>query len=292
MKFALYLPNLGPYADPRTLANLAHDAENAGWDGFFIWDHIAREFLIEVVDPWVSLAAIAMSTEKMTIGALVTPLPRRRPWMLAKETAALDHLSGGRLIFGAGLGTGRPVEWANFGEEIDPRVRGVMLDEGLDILSGLWSGQPFRYEGAYYQVEESQFLPPTRQQPRIPIWVAGYWPNKAPMRRAARWDGVFPLEKGNALGIAPLETFKGVVEYVSDQRAALGLAGPFEFVHRGTSAGDRTQAIETAAQFAEAGATWWVEHMAPTMFGADWLDEWPVAQMHELVLQGPPRIAS
>jgi alkanesulfonate monooxygenase SsuD/methylene tetrahydromethanopterin reductase-like flavin-dependent oxidoreductase (luciferase family) len=290
MKFALYLPNLGPYADARTLANLARDAEQAGWDGFFIWDHIARDFLIEVVDPWVSLAAIAMTTKHLRIGALVTPMPRRRPWMLAKETAALDHLSRGRLVFGVGIGTGRSSEWANFGEEIDPKTRGQMLDEGLDIITGLWTGQPFNYRGDHYQIAESQFLPATLQQPRIPIWVAGYWPNKVPMRRAARWDGVFPLERGNSLGIASLATFKAAVSYVNDQRAGLGLEGPFEYVHRGTTDPDRGQAIDTAAQFAEAGATWWLEHMAPTMFGSDWLEEWPVEQMHEHIVQGPPTI--
>ncbi len=288
MKFALYLPNLGPYANARTLANLARAAENAGWDGFFIWDHIARDFVIEVVDPWVSLAAIAMATEKITIGALVTPIPRRRPWMLAKETTALDYLSGGRLIFGAGIGTGRVTEWANFGEEIDPKARGQMLDEGLDILTGLWSGQPFSYQGAYYQVAESHFLPAARQQPRIPIWVAGMWPNRAPMRRAARWDGVFPLVGSSPLGIPSLEDFAACVAYVHDQRAALGLTGPYDAIYRGTST-DRTQAAETAESFAEAGATWWVEHMVPTMFGADWQGEWPVERMHEHILQGPPK---
>ena len=289
MKFALYLPNLGPYADARTLANLARDAENAGWDGFFIWDHIARDYLIEVVDPWVSLAAIALTTKHMTLGALVTPMPRRRPWMLAKETAALDHLSGGRLVFGVGIGSGWPSEWANFQEELNLKARGQMLDEGLDILTGLWSGKPFSYQGEHYQVAESQFLPATLQQPRIPVWVAGYWPNKTPMRRAARWDGVFPLDRGSPLGIASVDTFKGTVAYVREQRAEFGLDSPYEFVYRGAMGTDRAKAIDTAAQFADAGATWWMEHMAPTMFGSDWTEEWPVEQMHERILQGPPK---
>jgi hypothetical protein len=109
------------------------------------------------------------------------------------------------------------------------------------------------------------------------------------MRRAARWDGVFPLDRDSPLGIAPLDTFKTVVTYVRDQRAELGLEGPFEFIHRGTMGADRAQAVDTAAQFAEAGATWWVEHMAPTMFGSDWQEEWPVELMHACIVQGPPR---
>ncbi|MBN1963765.1 MAG: LLM class flavin-dependent oxidoreductase [Anaerolineae bacterium] len=289
MRFGLYLPNLGPYADARTLANLARDAEHAGWDGFFIWDHIAREIPINVVDPWVSLAAVAMTTATMQIGALVTPLPRRRPWVLAKETAALDHLSGGRLIFGAGIGAGRAAEWANFGEELDAKARGQMLDEGLAILTGLWSGQPFRYAGQHYHVAASQFLPAARQQPRIPVWIAGYWPNKAPMRRAAGWDGVFPLMQDDRLGVARVEEFAAVVGFVREQRAQRGLSGPFDFVYRGTSGPEREQAITRAAQVAAVGATWWVEHLAPTMFGSDWLEEWPVERMHECILQGPPR---
>jgi alkanesulfonate monooxygenase SsuD/methylene tetrahydromethanopterin reductase-like flavin-dependent oxidoreductase (luciferase family) len=139
VKYGLYLPNFGPFGDARVLAELARDAERAGWDGFFLWDHVARPGAPPVVDPWIALAAIAVATERVRIGALVTPLARRRPWKVARETVSLDRLSNGRLVFGAGLGSsgGAEVEWAGFGEETDLARRAGMLDEGLEILTGL-----------------------------------------------------------------------------------------------------------------------------------------------------------
>ncbi len=194
MKFGLYLPNFGPFGDARTLAELAAQTEQAGWDGFFIWDHINRKPEYgPVVDPWVALTAAAMRTMRIKLGALVTPLPRRRPWVLARQTASLDHLSGGRLVFAAGIGSGQDFEWGGFGEAVEAKQRAAMLDEGLQVLAGLWSGQPFSFEGRYYRVQPTQFLPPSTQQPRIPVWIGGNWPSQAPLRRAAQWDGAFIL---------------------------------------------------------------------------------------------------
>src|SRR5512143_3378281 len=133
MQYAVYLPNFGPFGDAQTLIEWAQDAEQAGWDGFFIWDHIARDPAAgPVVDPWITLSGIAARTSRIKISALVTPLPRRRPWKVARETASLDHLSRGRLIFGAGTGGagGLAREWTNFGEVADLKTRGAMLDEG------------------------------------------------------------------------------------------------------------------------------------------------------------------
>jgi len=145
----LYLPNFGAFGDARRVAELAADAEAAGWDGCFIWDHIARPFVTDLVDPWVALAAIAQRTTRIRFGALITPLARRRPWQVARATVSIDRLSGGRLVFGAGIGSGRRVEWDDFGEAPDARTRGAMLDEALQVLSGLWSGQPFAFEGRH-----------------------------------------------------------------------------------------------------------------------------------------------
>jgi alkanesulfonate monooxygenase SsuD/methylene tetrahydromethanopterin reductase-like flavin-dependent oxidoreductase (luciferase family) len=134
MKFGIYLPNFGSYGEARVLANLAQDAENSGWDGFFIWDHIAG-LTLPMVDPWVALAAIAVTTHRIRIGTTVTPLPRRRPWKLAREAVSIDHLSGGRLTLGVGIGGGES-EWAHLGEQPDLKKRGVMLDEALSVLVG------------------------------------------------------------------------------------------------------------------------------------------------------------
>jgi alkanesulfonate monooxygenase SsuD/methylene tetrahydromethanopterin reductase-like flavin-dependent oxidoreductase (luciferase family) len=287
MRYGLFLPNFGPFGCARRLAELARDAEAAGWDGFFIWDHIARAWLTDVVDPWVALAAIAMTTERLRIGALVTPLPRRRPWKVARETVSLDRLSEGRLVFGVGTGgaSGSQVEWENFGEETDPKARGTRLDEGLAILTGLWSGTPFSFAGKFLQVQESCFLPTPVQSPRIPIWVAGYWPHRAPFRRAARWDGMFPLfEPGTPDSPAQLEE---VIRYVHEQRRD---STPFDVVYAGqpTPGNDPTRAAELTAPYSRAGATWWLECIYPSHYGGEWQGEWPVAAMRERIVQGPP----
>src|SRR5258706_9522014 len=154
MRFGLLVQMTGVLGYPQPLARLARAAEAAGWDGFFIWDVFGGDSAVPapVVDPWIALAAIAATTERICFGTMVTPLPRRRPWKLAREAASLDHLSGGRLILGVGVGH-QPSEFSRFGEEADARVRGRMLDEALEVLTGLWSGEPFSFSGEHYQVE-------------------------------------------------------------------------------------------------------------------------------------------
>lgn len=289
MRYALDLPNMGPFSEPRLLAELARDAEQAGWDGFFLWDHVgARQENLWLSDPWIALAACAMTTERIRLGTMVTPLPRRRPWKVARETVSLDRLSGGRLILGVGVGSGRATEWDNFHEETDVRRRGAMLDEALAILTGLWSGRPFEFYGAHYTVEHAEFLPPPVQQPRIPVWVAGYWPNKPPFRRAARWDGLFPLfPEADDAEILPL--FRDAVAFVREQRG--DNPAPFDVLHRGITPGDDpARAVEIVAPFAEAGATWWAEAIHPQRFGVDWGGEWPLDALRERIRQGPPRV--
>ena len=167
-------------ADPRVIAELAASAEAAGWDGFFVWDHVAyRAPTRAVADPWVTLSAIACATERMRIGPLVTPLSRRRIHKLARETVTLDILSGGRLTFGIGLGSDNNGELEPFGEAVDPRERARLLDTGIEALVAFWAGG---------------FEPVPAQRPRIPVWVAGRWPRKRPVERAARWDGFFPID--------------------------------------------------------------------------------------------------
>ena len=172
MHYGIYVPNFGDETSVRSLATLAQEAEAARWDGFFIWDHIlySTSKSVQMVDPWIALTAMAMITERIRIGTKVTPIPRRHPWKLARETVSLDHLSGGRLILGVGLGEPPEAEFAQFGEEADVRVRAAKLDEGLDILSGLWGGKPFRYDGTHYHMQKTVFQPAALQVPRIPVW--------------------------------------------------------------------------------------------------------------------------
>ena len=171
-------------------------AEDAGWDGFFIWDHIWGywEGNLHTVDPWILLSNVAAKTETIKLGPMVTPLARRRPWKVARETVTLDHLSDGRLILGVGLG-GTQEEFFLFGEEANPQVRGEKLDEALSVITGLWTGEPFSFKGKHYQISEVTFLPPPQQKPRIPIWVGGFHPHTKPFHRAANFEGVFPTAK-------------------------------------------------------------------------------------------------
>ncbi len=285
MKFGIYLPNFGPYGDARVLANLAQDAENSGWDGFFIWDHIAA-WTLPIVDPWVALAAIALTTHRIRIGTTVTPLPRRRPWKVAREAVSIDHLSGGRLTLSVGSGGGKS-EWDHLGEEPDPKKRGAMLDEALSVLVGLWSGEPFSYAGEYYHIENAHFLPKPLQQPRIPIWVGGNWPNKAPFRRAAKWDGAFPLfsVEENAQELAQLED---MVRYLSTHRKQ---EQPMDIIIMGVTPGaESKEAADLVEQRAALGATWWLECITPFRCGKGYEDEWPVEAMRERILQGPPQL--
>jgi alkanesulfonate monooxygenase SsuD/methylene tetrahydromethanopterin reductase-like flavin-dependent oxidoreductase (luciferase family) len=196
IRLGLFLPLFDALADPAVVARLAGDAEEAGWDGFFVWDHIGwRAPVAAVGDTQVTLAAIAAATERIRLGPLVTPLARRRPAKVARETAALDLLSGGRLTLGVGLGSDRfGSEYSITGEELDDRRRARMLDEALGILEAAWSGEPVRHRGEHYTVDAMRFLPRPVQRPGVPVWVAGYRGKPKPMRRAARYDGFFPVD--------------------------------------------------------------------------------------------------
>jgi alkanesulfonate monooxygenase SsuD/methylene tetrahydromethanopterin reductase-like flavin-dependent oxidoreductase (luciferase family) len=257
MRFGLHLPNFGPFGDPRLLADLAAQAESAGWDGFFLWDHVLGDpqWREPMVDPWIALAAAATATSEIRLGALVTAVPRRRPWHLARETTTLDHLSGGRLVVGVGLGFPASAEFEHFGEDGDARHRARLLDEGLAILAGLWSGEPFAFDGAEYQLRETVFLPTPVQRPRPPVWVAAHWPNRAPLRRAARWDGVFP-EHADGSRLTPSELTE-LLDYVRQHRDA---ANQFDAVIAGKSA--EVTPTDLAA-YAAAGMTWWLESIRP-----------------------------
>lgn len=289
MRYGVYVPNFGPYGDARVLADLAVEAEGAGWDGFFLWDQVSRTTLAPaadpLVDPWIALTAIALRTRTILLGPLVTPLPRRRPWMLARETVSLDHLSTGRLIFGVGSGGGF-FDFEALGEPSDARELAERLDEGLEVLTGLWSGKPYRYEGSHYHIKEACFLPRPHQSPRIPIWVAGMWPVRKPFRRAARWDGVIPIGRDLPLvGMLTPEEIEEVARYVGTQPA---YAPPFEIVHMGVTTGtdaDRDRAVVDA--YRRAGVTWWIEKIVPERWGS-W-SAWPLAAMRTRIAQGPVR---
>jgi hypothetical protein len=289
MRFGIRIPPYGPFSDARVVADLAAESEAAGWDGFFLWDDVTVGSPMPVVDPWIALAAIALRTQRIRLGPLVTPLPRRRPWKVAREAISLDHLSGGRLILGVGSG-GTRADFADLGEATDPKVLAAMLEECLQIVTGLWSGEPFHFEGSYYHVRTAQFLPRPVQSPRIPIWVGGGWPKKAPFRRAARWDGVFPYDiriRDRVMEtMAPQET-QSLLDYMAPYRQP---DRPFEVVQTGITAGENpTHDQALIASHAVVGVTWWLENFMPQRWGGSWRD-WPLDQMYRRVRQGPPTI--
>jgi alkanesulfonate monooxygenase SsuD/methylene tetrahydromethanopterin reductase-like flavin-dependent oxidoreductase (luciferase family) len=260
MHFAVGLPNVREYADPNLLVELALAAESAGWDGVFVWDHLLYREGAAAVNPWITTAAIAQATARIRIGVMVTALARRRPWNVAREAAALDILSNGRLMFGAGLGS-LDDEFSLFGEDSDPRVRADKLDEALEIVTGLWTGEAFSYNGERFQIEEVRFLPAPIQSPRIPVLVAGRWPNRRPFRRAARWDGIFATHESVGHNeTMTVEQTTEIVEYIHAHRA--GDNRPLEVVIEGQTSGmDRDRDSETVAAYGRAGLTWWVEKL-------------------------------
>lgn len=289
MRFAAYVPNFGPYGDARVLADLAFEAEEAGWDGFFLWDQVSKTTLTPtvdaMVDPWIALATIALRTRTIRLGMLVTPLPRRRPWMVARQAVSLDHLSNGRLIFGAGAGGGY-FDFEALGEPTDAKTLAAMLEEGLEVVAGLWSGEPYHHDGSFYHIKEAQFLPRPVQSPCIPIWVASMWPARASARRAARWDGIVPIGRDLPLNamLTPAD-MREIVLYVSSQPT---YTTPFEIVHSGITEGrDAAHDRAIVAAYQQVGVTWWVEKILPERWGS-WT-EWPLEAMHERIRQGPPR---
>jgi alkanesulfonate monooxygenase SsuD/methylene tetrahydromethanopterin reductase-like flavin-dependent oxidoreductase (luciferase family) len=263
MYYGVNVPAFGDFADPYVLAELAHAAEQAGWDGFCIWDHIVFDPSFHpMLDPWIGLATVALHTARVPLGTMITPLARRRPWKVVRETVTLDRLSQGRLIFSVGLGD--PVQWdfGLFGEQTDAKFRAQQLDESLAIFTGLWHGEPFHYHGDHYQVQEVIFRPRSVQVPRIPIWVGGWWPNTPPLRRAARWDGVVPGKWGDGL---TCDDWRELLAYIAQHRTS---AGPFDAVPSGRTTGIHTQQdLDMVAAYADAGITWLIEDINPWRFG-------------------------
>jgi len=274
MKYGFVLPQ----GDARTAAVLASEAEKAGWDGFFVWEPVWG------VDAWVSLTAAAMKTAKIRLGTLLSPISRMRPWKIASETATLDNLSGGRVILSVGLGA-VDTGFEEFGEETHRVRRAELVDEGLDILTGLWKGQPFNYEGKHYTVKETKFFPPLPplQKPRIPIWVVGAWPRMKSMRRVLKYDGILPTKmvRGKHVKVEP-EDISDMRNWIEDNRLE---TAPFDIVVEGkTQGGDPDTWGDVVDPWIEAGATWWIEALWDTMGKKD-----GDMLVMRRIRQGPPK---
>jgi alkanesulfonate monooxygenase SsuD/methylene tetrahydromethanopterin reductase-like flavin-dependent oxidoreductase (luciferase family) len=249
VRSGLWVPLFGELAEPRAVMRLAAEAEEAGWHGVFVWDQLAwREPVTHVGDPWITLAAVATATERVRLGPMVTPLPRRRPVKVARETAALDRLSAGRLTLGVGIASDRFAgELSRTGEQLDDRVRGAMLDEGLGILTAAWSGQVVRHAGTHYTVDAMRLLPRPVQRPGVPVWVAGLTRSSRPLHRAARFDGFFP---------ANLEHPDQLAEIAATLAGLRPPGGRFDLVVGPPVGVD-------PLPYVRAGATWWLPELSP-----------------------------
>ncbi len=268
MRFGLHVPQLGALGEPGVLVDLAERAERSGWDGFFVWDHVMHAGDPPACDPWVALGAIAARTGRLRLGPLVTPVPRRRPWKLAREAVTLDRLSGGRAVLGVGIGTDAYGEFSAFDEPAaDDRGRAARLDEGLAVIAALWEGRRVSHTGEHYVVRDVVHTPTPAQAPRIPVWCAVVWPHQRPLRRAAAWDGVVPVGR-----LAP----RDVTAMVAVVQPRPGEHRPFDVVlPSAATTGEPPEA------YAAAGATWWLAS----------LDGRDLAGSRTVVDAGPPVIA-
>lgn len=257
MHCGLWVPNYGVLADVSLLADLAIRAEAAGWDGWFLHDHVVHQRGNEpTVDPWMALAVAASVTHHLRLGPLVTPLPRRRPWNVARQATTLDQVSGGRAVLGVGIGSERTREFGEFGEVTDLMRRASMLDEGLELLTALWSGARVEHAGEHYRVTSIRFAPTPVQQP-LPVWVAAIWPTTRPLQRARRWQGVFPL------GLPGPKTVADVIATIGQGKDIVVLADH-----------------HPASEWDTAGATWWLRAIPA---GG------PISDLLALIDAGPPR---
>jgi alkanesulfonate monooxygenase SsuD/methylene tetrahydromethanopterin reductase-like flavin-dependent oxidoreductase (luciferase family) len=258
VRTALFIPLFDELSEPRVAVDIAVAAESAGWDGVFVWDHLMYRPPVErVADPWVVMSAMACATTRVALGPMVTPVPRRRPQVLARQTTTLDRLSNGRLIFGVGLGGDPGGELSRFDEEMDPRVRAKLLDDGLEHIDRWWRGE---------EANGVRMLPQPVQQPRIPVWVASRFPNRAPVRRAARWDGWFPI------GAPSPDDLREQLAYAQELRG--DDAGPWDVAVQGLHDAD-------PAPWVEAGATWWLVRFEPF--------ELPADHVRKVAEAGPPK---
>jgi alkanesulfonate monooxygenase SsuD/methylene tetrahydromethanopterin reductase-like flavin-dependent oxidoreductase (luciferase family) len=266
VRYGVFLPPFDALADVRLLADMAARAENAGWDGVFLWDHVLyRPPVAAIADPWIALAAMATATHRVLIGALVTPLARRRPWIVARQVVTLDRLAEGRLVLGAGLGmdsSGR--ELSAFGEELDSRRRAVMLEEALALIQQLVSGEEVTYHGQHYVADRVRMLPRPHENRVVPVWLAAVWPHMRPVRRALEHQGLF------LIGTHDPADVRIVAEMVATERKR---SDDFDLVVEGSPDDD-------PAPMEASGATWWLVGFDPFQLTTRGVDA--------VIARGPP----
>jgi alkanesulfonate monooxygenase SsuD/methylene tetrahydromethanopterin reductase-like flavin-dependent oxidoreductase (luciferase family) len=270
------------FGGARDYVTLAREAEQHGWDGVFAWDDISVDPR-DVFDPWAILGAMAVATERVTLGAMVFSLARRRPWKVARESMTVDHLSGGRLVIPVGLGGTWDGGYSRVStDDPDRKVRAAKVDECLDILELAWTGELVSYAGTHYQMTDLLFLPRPIQRPRIPIWTVGAWPHTKSLARSARWDGciVYDMSGSSQEGAVSAETVRRVKSWMDEHRT---VDTPFEIIVEGETSGTDAKANRaTLEPLIDAGATWWIE--------SRWEDHESFESLLQRVRKGPPGV--
>ncbi|ONI81593.1 luciferase [Actinosynnema sp. ALI-1.44] len=253
LRYGVYLPPFGPFGDPRVLVDLAVRAEAAGWDGVFLWDHVIGA-VAPIADPWTTLAAIAHATEKLMLGPTVTPLPRRRPWVVARHASTVSRLSGGRLIVGTGLGSDESGDFSGFGETTDLATRSAMLSEGLAVMRAMWTGEAVDHTGTHYRAR----IPATEAEPHhIPVWMAASTVNRGVLTRAIGCDGIFPNPEDHELTPNEITALRRDLD-----DAGLATDRPFDIVVRGNVSPAWQEDMDAdLPELAKAGMTWWLESL-------------------------------
>lgn len=279
IKYGISLIHFNELSDPNLVIEFAVEAEKAGWDGIFLPDHMLfdKMQIYPITDTWILLSAIAARTETIKIGTGVAALPRYHPWWFAKMTATLDILSKGRLILGLGLGSPE-TEYESFGEEYNVKVLAQKMDESLEIIQGLWTGEPFSYSGKYYTVDNAAFLPKPVQSPRIPMLFGGTWPGKKPFIRAAKYDGLIPIHKNFPQDLT-IEELKEIIFIVESNR---DIDDPYELMIFGSGFFNPDSRVEQIQPYIGVGITWWLEHVNTLMQPS-------VDAMREWIKLGPPK---
>jgi alkanesulfonate monooxygenase SsuD/methylene tetrahydromethanopterin reductase-like flavin-dependent oxidoreductase (luciferase family) len=279
MRFGVFVPPFAEFAEPRRVVALSTAAEASGWDGVFLWDHMLAFPGMAVADPWVVMAAMAAATQRIRLGALVTPLPRRRPWVLSRQMATLDQLSNGRLIGGIGLGDDGWTEFSSFGEAVEPVTRGEMLDEALELVQRFLTGEPVSFDGRHYTVHSPALLPTPVQQP-LPLWGAVRWPNRKPLARIAKLQGCFPIFHTSG-GLPPPEPAD--IAALRDALIERGAQADIDIAVRcELAAADRARLPEILASLEASGVTWMLEAIAPGT---------APDVVSRIVASGPPAVA-
>lgn len=256
---------------------MAVEAERSAWDGFFLWDHLVEwDKRLPLSDSLTTLAGIAGRTKKIRIGTTLSPIPRYKPWAIARQITTLDHMSNGRMILSVGLGAVESCDYARFGEDPDNKVLAEKLDESLKIMTGLWSGKKFDFKGKHYRIRPTVFLPTPKQRPRIPIWIGGFWPRKGPFIRAAKWDGVLPLRVPEKL--PQPDDLREIIQFIEKRRKD---RGRFDVATIGWTTGNRTRDQEKIERYMKAGTTWWLESLYTKRDSPE--------GMRSRIRQGPPK---